>query len=84
MRKRTKPRHCNRRSWRNEAITLRALLKVACTALALSSVPLPEPLASWWRVQRELDWLKLPRKEKLRAEITPDMVQRQINDTEAD
>lgn len=62
-----------RGSQRDELVRLRALLKVACLMLAKEKIPFPKPLAKWWTAQRNLEWLKLPRKKRERAEITVDM-----------
>jgi len=77
-----------RSSQRDELVRLRALLKVACLVLAQNKIPFPKPLAKWWTAQRNLEWLKLPKAKRERAEITVDMaaglVREGYNGNEAD
>lgn len=64
----------NRYNVRNEIITLRALLKVACRALVRARVPLPKPIEQWLESQRA----RVKPRVRLPALITPDMAQRVI------
>lgn len=70
----------NRSSYRNEAITLRALLKVACATLRCNRIDMPKVLEQWYLAQRNLAKLRQPKlKDKpVAKDITVDSVHQAI------
>lgn len=69
-----------RLNYRNETVTLRALLKVACALLRQRDIKMPRALEQWYLAQRNLTKLRQPKlKDKpLPKDITVDSVSQAI------
>lgn len=67
-----------RLNYRNEAVTLRALLKVACALLHRNSIVMPYALDQWYLAQRNLTQLRRGKPKPVHTDITVDSVQQAI------